>query len=59
MYDVWCVAESQTVPVVSATAIEEVAVPLIGSYRYEIGWRHGDESAAARDASYELLSRAH
>jgi len=37
----------------------DAAATLKGSYRQAIGWRRGQRSGAADDASYELLSRAH
>lgn len=43
---------------VASANVEEAARTLIGSYRQAIGWRRGQRSGAADDASYELLSRA-
>ncbi|MFM0520368.1 MULTISPECIES: ferredoxin family protein [Caballeronia] len=44
---------------VASANVEEAARTLIGSYRQAVGWRRGQRSGAADDASYELLSRAH
>ncbi|SAK73087.1 Periplasmic [Fe] hydrogenase large subunit [Caballeronia hypogeia] len=60
MCELYCPEDALYVaPQTTSGANVDRAATLTGSYRQVIGWRRGQRSSAADDASYELLSRAH